>query len=167
MNAKRKGDTLILVGAVLTVVLAIILVALAFVLRGMCDREEIAKDILSGDLDLVKDKDFFESVDYYYDTYKIYSISCVLMAIFLIPKFVLQIVSITTHKKGAYVATLVLTIILNALSGILTIIGCILSIQDKQANKVEDIPFNYARVDNTNANIESSTNEESKENNEN
>ena len=57
MNAKRKGDTLILVGAVLTVVLAIILVALAFVLTGMCDKEEIAKDILSGDLDLVKNND--------------------------------------------------------------------------------------------------------------
>ncbi|MCR5350421.1 MAG: SUR7/PalI family protein [Acholeplasmatales bacterium] len=170
MNNKRKGDTLILVGAILSVFLILLFALLAIVLYKLADKTDIAEKIIKGDLEII-DNNFNDSVDYYYTIYRLYFIAMIVAIVFTIIKMVFQILSITKHTKGFYLATAIIAFFSNGIGAIFTIIGCILSLTDINKNNMNsnttEVPFNYARIDDTNTNNESNVENDSNSNNEN
>lgn len=130
MVKKRKGDTLILAALIITIVLtlACILIGIIIFKSDMCDKNEILKDILNGDLKIRKGKTIEESVDYYYLRNTEYAVKCIVFGVLFGIKIIFQAVALKKKTKGAYVAAVVAAILLSGvLFGILTVIGSILS----------------------------------------
>lgn len=154
---KKRGDVFLLVGAILTIFVIIIMCIFAGVAYDSADKEEIAKGIINGDLDLIKDKTFEESVDYYHSIYMLFFMAFVLGIIWMVIKIIFDILAFITHNKVLYILCIVFSIIAGPLGSIFTLIGAIMSLTDKSTDTT-DISFNnninYARpVDNEYGNV--------------
>lgn len=154
---KKKGDTFLLVGAILSIFIILIMIFFAYTSNDMADKTEIAKDIINGDLDLIKDKTFEETVDYYYFYYKVWFVMMVLSIVAVVIKMVIDILGYITHKKAFYILAIIMAVITGPLVSIFTLIGAIMSLTDKSTDTT-NISFNsninYARpVDNEYGNV--------------
>lgn len=130
---KKRGDTLILVGAILSVLIIFLLFLAAYIFNDMADKEEIAKDLISGALEPQDKTQTLEwNVDYYYDQYKSFFIAMVFLAILYIPKVLLGFAAYKAHSKGLYIALIIVSLLIGGIFfSILSLIGAILSLTEK------------------------------------
>ena len=132
MKVKRKGDTLILVGLILTIIIACFLILIGYVLYSSdyCDKSVIRADIIAGDLKIRDGKTFEESVNYYYEKNLQSAITIIIYGVLFLFKLPFQIYALVSKKKGAYLACIILGVFFGLLFSILTIAGGAMSLSE-------------------------------------